>query len=84
MIFFVYKSKFRENKFPIYVIASQDPRTEKDWNNPSYEKVFIGLFETYNEAFNNIQKLEPNFSEWEELDDSYLQGETVFVKSDLI
>lgn len=80
MNFFAYKSKFKENKFPIYVIANQDPRTEKEWDDPSYEKIFIGLFESYNQALGAIQKFEPNFSQWEELDDSYLQGETVFTR----
>ena len=79
MKFFAYKSKFKENKVPIYVISESDPRQEEDWENPSYEKTFIGLFDTYRNALENIQKFEPNFSDWEELDDSYLQGETVFV-----
>ncbi|HRG48308.1 MAG TPA: hypothetical protein PLX69_22255 [Leptospiraceae bacterium] len=79
--FFAFKSKFKENRFPVYVIANQDPRVEKEWEHSSYEKVFIGLFETYKEALLSIQELESNFSEWEEVDDSYLQGETVFVRS---
>lgn len=81
MNFFAYKSKFIENKFPIYVIINEDPRMEKDWDNPSYEKVFIGCFETYQQALFNIRNIEPNFFEWEELNDSYLQGETVFFRS---
>ena len=44
MKFFAYTSKFKENRFPIYVITNQVPRTEKEWDIPSYEKVFIGLY----------------------------------------
>ncbi|MBK6609174.1 MAG: hypothetical protein IPH52_09740 [Leptospiraceae bacterium] len=80
MNFFVYQSKFKENRYPIYVITSEDPRRENEWNNPSYEKVFLGLFETYKEALGCIQNFELNFSHYGELDDSYLQGETVFTR----
>jgi hypothetical protein len=81
MKFFAYQSKFRENLFPIFVITNEDPKLEKDWNHPSYERIFLGVFDTYEEAIEKFQMLEPNFCNWEKLDDSYLQGETVFVKS---
>lgn len=80
MKFFAYQSKFKENQFPIFVITNEDPRLEDDWNSSAYERVFIGTFQIYKEAIEKIQILEPDFSEWEKLDDSYLQGETVFVK----
>ncbi len=80
MEYFAYKSKFKENEFPIFVIASEDPRKEREWNDNSYTKVFIGIFENYRDAKASIESIEPDFSDYEELDDSYLQGETVFVR----
>ncbi|MDX1960109.1 MAG: hypothetical protein SFU98_16190 [Leptospiraceae bacterium] len=81
--YYAYQIRYKDTRFPMYVIASLDPRTEKEWEeNSSSEHVFFGLFETYQQALLSIQNFEPNFSEWEELDDSYLQGEIVFIRKE--
>lgn len=77
--FYAYSSQFRENRFPIYVITDQDPLLDRDWENTAYQKKLIGVYNTYSDAYNAILKTEPDFIHYEELDDSFLQGERVFV-----
>lgn len=77
--FYAYSSRFRENRFPVYVIADQDPSVSEDWNDVMYEREFLGCFFAYSDALSAVKSSEPDFDEYEELDDSFLQGEIVFV-----
>ena len=85
MLYYAY-IPFAKSNFP-FCKKQGIPKRQKygcsknEWGGSSYEKEFLGLFETYKGALAQVQNFEPNFSEWEELCDSYLQDETVFVKS---